>query len=51
MNQMYLSDIDLMKFEHSIRSDLDMFMIECYDDYYYEAEGTKEGIFTKIKKK
>ena len=51
MNQMYLNDIDLMKFEHSIRSDLDMFMIECYEDYYYEAEGTKEGIFQKIKRK
>ena len=51
MNQMYLSDIDLMKFEHTICSDLDMFMIECYDDYYYEAEGTKEGIFAKIKRK
>lgn len=51
MNQMYLSDIDLMKFEHSICSDLDMFMIECYDDYYCEAEGAKEGIFQKIKRK
>ena len=51
MNQMYLNDIDLMKFEHVIRSDLDMFMIECYEDYYCEAEGAKEGIFTKIKKK
>ena len=52
MNQMYLNDIDLMKFEHSIRSDLDMFMIECYEDYYYtEAEGAKEGIFQKIKRK
>ena len=51
MNQMYLNDIDLMKFEHSIRSDLDMFMIECYEDYYCEAEGAKEGIFQKIKRK
>ena len=51
MNQMYLNDIDLMKFEHSIRSDIDMFMIECFDDYYYTEAEAKEGIFQKIKRK